>query len=202
MLCNIYRYTIPGAKGSVEVGECLLNLIWYQNHPEDSLQEIMTDSQGQQHHYTIPAGNIRPEIWNRQQARAVNEKLPFPFLELLQKIKEPFITAVTDTSTSQASFLAGNLLLVGDALTLFRPHVGLSTNQSALHALLLKKVLVGEMSLIEWETRVLEYANVTLLRSISFGAFFHYSWARYFLSELPYRYALLGQWVRSWWYRY
>ncbi|MCJ1349213.1 hypothetical protein MMC31_007449 [Peltigera leucophlebia] len=192
-------YTIPGANGSIEAGECLLNLVWYQNHAEESLQEILADSQGKRHHHTLPAGKTQPEIWARQQARAVNQKLPLPFLELVQKIKQPFITAVSDTSASQASFLGGKLLLVGDALTLFRPHVGLGTNQGALHALLLKRVLVGEIGLAEWETSVLEYANVSLLRSIAFGAFFQYGWVRYFLSELPYRYALVGQWVRSWW---
>ncbi|MCJ1349881.1 hypothetical protein MMC31_008124, partial [Peltigera leucophlebia] len=174
-------YTIPGANGSIEAGECLLNLVWYQNHAEESLQEILTDSQGKRHHHTLPAGKMQPEIWARQQTRAVNQKLPLPFLELVQKIKQPFITAVSDTSASQASFLGGKLLLVGDALTLFRPHVGLGTNQGALHALLLRKYLVGEISLAEWETRVLEYANVTLLRSIAFGAFFQYGWVRYFL---------------------
>jgi hydroxymethylglutaryl-CoA reductase len=41
----------------------------------------------------------------------------------------------------------GKLLLVGDALAQFRPHVGSSTNQAALDALLLEKVLKGEMGL-------------------------------------------------------
>lgn len=159
----------------------------------------LDDSQGKQHHETLPAGKIQPEIWARQQARAVNEKLQFPFLELVHKIKQPFITAVSDTSASQASFLGGKLLLVGDALTLFRPHVGLATNQGAFHALLLKKVLVGEISIAEWEIQVLEYANLTLLRSIAFGAFFQYGWVSYFLCEVPYRYALVSRWMRSWW---
>lgn len=81
---------------------------------------------------------------------------------------------MNNTSASYASFFGGKLVLVGDALTLFRPHVGLSTNQGTFHALLLKTVLVGEISLAEWETTFLEYANVTLLRSIDFGAFLQY----------------------------
>lgn len=118
------RYTIPGAKGSVEAGDCLLNLVWYQNHAEDSLQEILTDSHGKQHHHTLPAGRMQLEVWARQQARAVDENLPRPFLELVQKIKQPFITAVSNTSASQAAFLGGKLLLVGDALTLLRDTLG------------------------------------------------------------------------------
>jgi 2-polyprenyl-6-methoxyphenol hydroxylase-like FAD-dependent oxidoreductase len=66
----------------------------------------------------------------------------------------------------------GKLILVGDDLAQFRPHVGSSTNQAALDALLLEKVLEGKMGLDQWEERVLEYADLIRLRSIAFGSFY------------------------------
>jgi len=53
---------------------------------------------------------------------------------------------------------------VGGALAQFRPHVGYSTNQAALDALLLEKALKGKNR--SWSMRTL-----TLL-SIAFGSFY------------------------------
>ena len=44
--------------------------------------------------------------------------------------------------------------MVGDALVPFRPHVACSTNQAALDALLVEKMLSGDMTLAAWESQV------------------------------------------------
>jgi hypothetical protein len=60
------------------------------------------------------------------------EVLPVPFLEMIQKTANPFISAIRDLDIGKPSFFAGNLLFGGDALATFRPHVASSTQQAAI----------------------------------------------------------------------
>lgn len=57
----------------------------------------------------------------------------------------PFASTATSIASPRAVFFDGALLLVGDALAQLQPHVGSSTNQAALDALLVERVLKGEM---------------------------------------------------------
>ena len=193
-----HRYTIPGADGSLEPGERILNLAWYCNCREDALSDILTDVNGHKHRYSMPSGMMR-EVWSKQTAVA-EKMLPHPFLELIHKIRQPFVTVISDTMASKASFFDGKLLLVGDALTLFRPHNALSSNQAAFDCLQLKKALQGEITLSEWETRVLQYARLNRLRAISWGAYFQVGWLAYFTSEIRFRSELVLQWLMNGWH--
>lgn len=153
----------------------------------------MTDVDGHRHHNTLPIGKMRKDVWAKQRAYG-NEVLTPPFVELINKIDQPFITAISDTIAPRASFFDGKLLLVGDALALFRPHIAASTNQAALHCLLLAKALEGAMSFTEWERRVMDYARVTRLRSNTWGTYYLSGYFTYLLSEIPYRLELVAQW--------
>lgn len=153
----------------------------------------MTDVDGHRHRNTLPIGKMREDVWAKQRAYG-NRVLAPPFVELIDKIDQPFITAISDTIAPQASFFEGKLLLVGDALALFRPHVGVSTNQAALQCLLFEKVLKGALSLPEWEKRVMAYARVTRLRSNTWGTYYLSGYLTYLLSEIPYRLELAAQW--------
>ncbi len=125
----IVLYMIPGPNGSLELGERLFNFVWYTNMPEHSQEfvDAMTEIDGYRHRATLPIGKMRLSVWAAQEARG-REVLPAPFQELVGKIEQPFITAVSDIASPQASFFDGKLLLVGDALSLFRPNIGASTN--------------------------------------------------------------------------
>lgn len=131
----------------------------------------MTDVDGHMHRNTVPSGKLRSDIWARQRAYG-NEVLPAPFAELINAITRPFITAIGDVSSPQASFFNGKVLLVGDAITLIRPHMARSTNQAGLHCLLLEKHLKGEVSITEWEKKVLQYARVNQFLSIAVADFY------------------------------
>jgi hypothetical protein len=51
-------YAIPGPDGSLEPGKRLLNVVWYLNESEASLQEILIDGlDGHRHRNTVPAGH-------------------------------------------------------------------------------------------------------------------------------------------------
>lgn len=128
----------------------------------------MTDNEGHRHRSTLPPGKIRPEIWAKQQA--LGEKVfAAPMKELVSKITNPFVTAIHDFEAREASFFDGKLLLVGNALALFRPHLALSTNEAATHCLLLERVLLGDMTISKWEKLVLQHAHLSLLKSSALG---------------------------------
>ena len=188
------RYVVPGENGSVKPGERYINFVWYYNCSDDSKEfaEIMTDVEGHRHRSTLPPGKIRPEVWAKQQAKG-RQLLAAPIRELVEIIKVPFVTAVRDFRAPQACFLDGKLLLVGDALSLFRPHIAQSTNQSATDCLLLEKVLKGDMETSQWEKEVIQYAHITRLQSNVFGTKRLAGYWVYLYHALRYHVAVVAQ---------
>ena len=172
--------------------------MWYHNCDKEALSDILTDVAGHIHRHSVPAGSLRADIWARQRAVA-RKTLPPPFLEVLEKITAPFVTVVSETSAPHASSFDGKVLLVGDALTLFRPHIALSTSQGAFQALLLRTVLEGKLTMEDWEAQVIQYARRGRLRSISWGAYFQVGWGAYLASEIYLRWELLLQWSVNRW---
>ena len=155
------------------MGERLFNYVWYYNCPADSQEfsDIMTDTDGRLHATTLPIGKIRPEVWSKLKAHA-SKVLNQPFLELVEKSPKPFISTIRDCAAPQASFYGGRLLLVGEALTLYRPHTGLSFNQSALDCLQLRRVLQKEMTIHEWEEETLWTQKTTRLMAMVYGEYY------------------------------
>ncbi|MCJ1366283.1 hypothetical protein MMC16_005411 [Acarospora aff. strigata] len=167
---HILLYVIPGKDGTLEPGKRLLNFVWYCNYPENSKEfdDLMTDNLGQRHRITLPAGKIRPEIWTRQKELA-KSSLPAAFADLIAKASQPFVQAITDVISPQASAFDGKLVFVGDALAGFRPHVASSAAQAAFDAQLLAKVFKGELAMSEWEKQVLDFAQRTSQQGIAMG---------------------------------
>lgn len=130
LLLTQTRYHIPGENGSVTSGERALNFCWYSNELPQSMAEVTTDNTGIRHHATVPRGKVRHDVWSAQCQRGALI-LPEPFKEVMTAIAQPFIQVIMDHHCPKASFGSGKVLLVGDALTLFRPHIAFSTNQAA-----------------------------------------------------------------------
>lgn len=174
--CQILAYTIPGPAGSLEKGHRLVNWVWYWNYPQDSpeLAELMTDIDGKRHRFTLPSGGkMQPHVWERQKEIAT-AVLPPQFAELVHKTQNPFVQAITDLrppppETKVGRLLNGKAVIVGDALSGFRPHTAASTSQAALHALLLEKVWKGELSWDEYEKAALLNAQFWQDRGVMLG---------------------------------
>ena len=165
-----------------------MNYLWYHNIPEsDQFATVMTDTELHRHRNTLPVGKMQPKVWERQKAAGRAVPLPKPYLELMAKTEQPFITAIRDTAPCGAVFMDNRLILVGDAHALFRPHIGASTNQAALHALQLERVFRGEKSLEEWETEVTAYGKRARALSVAVGDFFQKGW----LASLPWVFTFL-----------
>lgn len=167
---QIIAYTIPGTDGDLEEGRRLINWVWYRNSIEGSQEhtELMTDRYGHVHHFNLPIDTMRAEVWIPQLEMA-DACLPPPFAELVSKTAEPFIQSITDVLPSRMTYFKGKVLLVGDAVSTFRPHTAASTNQAALHAMMLSLVFSGEMSLGEWERVSLDYARKNSQFGIELG---------------------------------
>lgn len=134
---------------------------------------MMTDRFGKRHNFTLPPGSIDPRELEKQRIQA-RKVLAAPFLELVEKAPEPFVSGVGESQMPQACFYNGKMIFVGDALSHFRPHVALSADQAALNALMLEKVMLGEMSIKQWEKVVLRYSNRTRCLSKVIGSFFQF----------------------------
>ncbi|PQE29278.1 Monooxygenase FAD-binding protein [Rutstroemia sp. NJR-2017a BBW] len=162
LMVRFSRYTIPGEDGNTSEGHRQLNWIWYEVCPEDSQEyvDIMTDIDGHRYRTTLSPGKIDPKNWENQKALALRT-LPKPFAEMVQKTRKPFISAINGRELAQSSFFDSKLLFVGDSLATFRPHVASSTNQAALSALLLKRLLKGEIDVGKWEAQTRAFAEFT-----------------------------------------
>lgn len=158
----------------------------------------MTDMDGHKHRNTLPRGKINPKKWAQQKALAV-QVLPAPFVEIIQKTSDPFISAISDLEIGRPSFFDGKLLFVGDALTTFRPHVASSTHQAAVDALAVERLMTSEINISQWEDQVLSFAQITTLRSKLWGAYFIHGLATttFVTTALQYAVATAQQWFRK-----
>ncbi len=173
---QILGYVIPGIEGTVEPGKRLVNWVWYWNFADGTQEykEVLTDSEGNHHRYTLPTGGkMRKEVWERQKQRAA-EVLPPQFAELVMKTRKPFVQAITDVEPPDSRTKIGRLLegkgaLLGDALAGFRPHTAASTSQAAFDALHLEQAFPGKISWSAYESAVLEYATAWQERGVRLG---------------------------------
>ena len=163
-------YTIPGKNGTITVGERLLNFVWYVNYEKDSPEydEIMTDVDGKQHRWTLPAGKINPKTWEAVKERA-KTSLPPQMAEMVVGCEQPFIQCIADVPPEENLFMDGKVMLIGDAFSAFRPHTAASTNQAALDARLLGEVLQGKMEKSQWKDETFAYAKQVQQQSVDMG---------------------------------
>ena len=140
-------------------------------------------------HFTIPVDKIRPEIWEKQKTFA-DKVLPPSFAQLVHQIKKPFITAVSDAACPRATLFDRRVLFVGDALSLGRQNVGMSTNRAGFSAIQLGKVLNDDISWDVWERDVLNDGYSTALRAIAVANMFLAGKFKWITSELHYRLSL------------
>lgn len=128
----------------------------------------MTDSEGKSHHYTLPVGKVQQHVWMKQKKYA-QDTLPPQFAELVDSTKQPFVQAITDVLSPKSSFMGGKVMLIGDAVAGFRPHTAGGTSQAAYHAILLDRVLRGEIDWVDMEKLMLDHARYMSRVGITIG---------------------------------
>jgi flavin-dependent dehydrogenase len=135
------------------------------------LEETLTDVNGEVHQTTVPRGKISPKVWQRVIDRKTSVVNPY-FIDLMESIKEPFVSAISDFQGQKSLYYNNKVLLVGDALALCRPHGGGSTSQAAIQAQALLQSLRGEITINQWEKTCLESAEKAARFSLAMADFF------------------------------
>ncbi|KAI9707915.1 MAG: hypothetical protein M1820_004334 [Bogoriella megaspora] len=193
-------YTIPGRRGSLCIGERYLNFCWYTNETQDSLNNIMVDATtGHRYHNTVPAGCVRANVWLSQLQLAEEAPLPSPFLEVIRNIRQPFIQIIHDHNVPRTVFEGGKILLIGDEVTLFRPHTAFSASQAAYHALQLEGFLAGRISKSDLEENMLRYGYLHALQSFSFGEFYQGTMITAAIVAMKYHAVRVTDKLACWW---
>jgi hypothetical protein len=123
------------------------------------------------HQKAVPSGQIRGDIWKKHLHRQYKLPLPPPFLEVLSKIRKPFIQAITDLCALNAVFDNGKVYLIGDGLNLLPSRRVFSSSQAAFHTLFLCDILEKRMSTVEWEV-VVRFNELHSAQSRLFGNFY------------------------------
>lgn len=156
----------------------------------------MTDVFGHQHRTTVPKGQLRPEIWQGQLAQA-RRILPPELVELVEHIREPFVSVISSISAPRAAYFNNRLFLIGDALTQSQPNVGMGTNMAAMGAMSLVDVIgsagkgpIDDVEVGKWEKKLLQESELIRVRSTAFASWFLNGWLR------------MGWFYARWWWVY
>ena len=178
---QVVMYTVPSSEQEIESGTCL-NWVWYRLKTVSELEDLMTDGQGIRHTYTLPMGKMREEVARAMKKEAESGMAP-QAIEVIQKTTHPFAQTVTDNIAGSNSFLGGKLLLVGDAaagqryasscfvirgllpkdrLTGSRPHSASALTQASFHGLLLKALLLRDISLEQWSKETHDFSSILI----------------------------------------
>jgi 2-polyprenyl-6-methoxyphenol hydroxylase-like FAD-dependent oxidoreductase len=117
---QVIGYPIAGLNNDLRMGHRRYNFIWYRVADAQELRRMCVDERGQQHDYSVPPPLIREDLiaQMRDEAQTI---MPPQFLDCLAKMR-PFFTPIYDFSTPQLAF--GRVVLVGDAASSARPHMG------------------------------------------------------------------------------
>ncbi|GJN75988.1 hypothetical protein PCL_08616 [Purpureocillium lilacinum] len=166
-------YIIPTEGGHVKPGERLINWVWYYIVPEGSpeMKAVFTDIHGKMHGNTVPQGLVNPSIWDRQVARYISQMIP-PLAEIVTKTPKVFVTKVREAQCNvDSSFFDGHAVLVGDAFTAFRSHMGMASEQAARHCWQMDRLWRGEITQKQRDQEAALYANkfILLNRIIGLG---------------------------------
>jgi 2-polyprenyl-6-methoxyphenol hydroxylase-like FAD-dependent oxidoreductase len=117
---QVIGYPIAGLDNDLRPGRRRYNFIWYRVGDASELRRMCVDRNGQQHEYSVPPPLIRDDLiaQMRSDAAAI---MPPQFLDCLNRMR-PFFTPIYDFSTPELVF--GRVVLVGDAASSARPHMG------------------------------------------------------------------------------
>jgi 2-polyprenyl-6-methoxyphenol hydroxylase-like FAD-dependent oxidoreductase len=153
---HILQYVVPGEDESLEHKKRRFNWVWYVNYNEEKeLPSILTDKEGKRHSYSIPPGELHPNVERDMRAYAA-KTLSLPFQQLIAVTKEPFVQSILDYGAPK--LVEGRVALLGDAGFIPRPHTAASTSKAASNAIDLAEVLTENnhdvlVALQAWEPR-------------------------------------------------
>jgi 2-polyprenyl-6-methoxyphenol hydroxylase-like FAD-dependent oxidoreductase len=118
---HVIGYPIAGFNNDLRPGHRRYNFIWYRVADAHRLKEMCVDENGCQHEFSVPPPLIRNDLIAQMRADA-EDIMPPAFLDCLRNIERPFFTPVYDFASPRLVFR--RVVLVGDAASSSRPHMG------------------------------------------------------------------------------
>jgi 2-polyprenyl-6-methoxyphenol hydroxylase-like FAD-dependent oxidoreductase len=118
---QVIGYPISGFNNDLRPGHRRYNFIWYRVGDAEKLKRMCVDEHGHQHEYSVPPPLIRRDLIAQMRAEA-ETIMPLVFRDVLRKIERPFFTPIYDFSAPRIVY--GRVVLVGDAGSSSRPHMG------------------------------------------------------------------------------
>ena len=137
---QVLGYPIAGADDELRAGHRRYNFVWYRVADAQKLKEMCVDDDGRQYEFSMPPPLVRKDLIAQMRAEA-ETLLPPQFLDCLHHIEQPFFTPVYDFCSPSLVF--GRVVLVGDAASTPRPHIGFGLSKAGAEAQALAEALAN-----------------------------------------------------------
>jgi 2-polyprenyl-6-methoxyphenol hydroxylase-like FAD-dependent oxidoreductase len=135
---QILGYPISGMDDDLRPGHRRYNFGWYRVADDAKLRDMCTDDNGKYYEFSIPPPLVRNDLISQMRADA-EALLPPQFNDCLRHIAQPFFTPVYDFCSPSLVF--GRVVLIGDAASTARPHIGFGVSKAGAEAQALAEAL-------------------------------------------------------------
>jgi 2-polyprenyl-6-methoxyphenol hydroxylase-like FAD-dependent oxidoreductase len=135
---QILGYPISGADDDLRPGHRRYNFGWYRVADDEKLREMCTDENGKHYEFSVPPPLVRKDLIGQMREFA-EALLPPQFCDCLRHIAQPFFTPVYDFCSPNLVF--GRVVLIGDAASTARPHIGFGVSKAGAEAQALAEAL-------------------------------------------------------------
>jgi len=135
---QVLGYPISGIEDELRPGHRRYNFGWFRVADAQELKALCTDDFGRQHGLSIPPPLVRKDLIAEMRADA-EAQLPPQFCDCVRHLKQPFFTPIYDFCSSNLVF--GRVVLVGDAASTPRPHIGFGVAKAGAEAQALSEAL-------------------------------------------------------------
>jgi 2-polyprenyl-6-methoxyphenol hydroxylase-like FAD-dependent oxidoreductase len=165
----ILGYLIPGPDGETSRGDRRLNWVWYDNADRDRLSELLTNSSGIEHEFSVPPGELQESVDEQLHEKAGSD-LPGLFSEVVTSTPKPFVQTIYDLSIPTMVF--NRTCLIGDAAFVARPHTAAGTAKAASDGISLADALSENgvpNALSAWEDERLDAGERLVSEGIRMG---------------------------------
>ena len=136
---QLIGYPLAARHDEREPGTRRYTFLWYYRVPEGAaLDDLLTDSSGRLHTYSIPPNLIRPDHIETLRHEA-ERLLPPRLAEVVQRSHGHLVQPIYDVMSHSIVF--DRVALLGDAAYVARPHVGVGVLKAGQDALALAEAL-------------------------------------------------------------
>jgi 2-polyprenyl-6-methoxyphenol hydroxylase-like FAD-dependent oxidoreductase len=171
---HMLGYLVAGPGDRLAPGERWYNWVWYRPAAAaDALPDLLTDERGVHHPQGIPPPLLRQvhvDALRRDAARLLCPQ----FAQVVAATARPFIQPIWDVCAPR--FVAGRVILIGDAACTARPHIGLGVSKAAEDAARLAAALATApagraAALAAWSDERMRFARAALRQSRRLGSY-------------------------------